>query len=807
MGLRALLDPWLGEAIPFLLATLAVLMVQIRAGRNAALATVLGCIAWTLLPGAAPAASWVHRLIFLLAAGATVLLLEHVLRSGSDAVNLEEGEAHDPLRWLRASIALSLILPGAFFLSIAWFGHGQAQEQAQERLARTARVAEEHAARVIETNGVIARQLLQQLGHDGDDAIRARRRELHRMLAEVAGPLRQVQSVWVWDRYGRPLVSSLFEEVPAALDVSDRDYFLQCLTKLDGWYVSRPALSRSTGEPFFNLSHCRQAADGSFAGVISVSLRPEYFADFYAGLASAEPGLAVTLLREDGTILARHPAPGREDSRLAPHSQTLALMRQGVAQGRFEGKSTVDGVRRSVLLHRLEHYPLYIATAMERSSALAAWQTQLAVLAAVTFPASLALAYLTSLALRRARRETEALRRLRAESEQRMRAEQALRQAQKLEALGQLTGGVAHDFNNLLMVVNTNVHLLGRQHPQLQQSKQLGAIQRAVSSGARLTRQLLAFSRRQALRPETLRLPELLPSLAELLRTSVGSGVKLELRLDPATRPVTVDPAELEVALLNLAINARDAMPGGGRLTIEVRNAPAAAGEAAGREAEPGVEIAVTDTGEGIPDELRERVFEPFFTTKEPGRGTGLGLSQVYGFCTQAGGSVRIESEPGQGTTVRLRLPASPAPLACRAAETVAAPPAAPLRARVLLVEDNPDLAEATQALLRSFGCEVEHAGDATAAQQRLGEPARRFDLLLSDILMPGGLSGIGLAGRVRELCPGLPILLMTGYTKELDRAVEQGFEVLPKPLEAQTLEQALRRALADAEDRAPGRS
>src|SRR5581483_4126026 len=261
---------------------------------------------------------------------------------------------------------------------------------------------------------------------------------------------------------------------------------------------------------------------------------------------------------------------------------------------------------------------------------LSAWLANVAMLAAFAFPTSIALAYVCLVALRRARREIVAVQRLRDETAQRSRAEEALRQAQKLEAMGRLTGGVAHDFNNLLMVINNNVHLLRRIKPDMAESTQLAAIGRAVSSGEKLTRQLLAFSRRHALRPEVIRLQDALPSLLSLIAPAVGKGIRLVSDIAADTLPVEVDPAELELAIINLTMNAKDAMPEGGALTVRARNAKP--GEIEGVKGEV-VAIDVVDTGQGIAPELMEKVFEPFFTTKPPGKGTGLGLSQVYALC------------------------------------------------------------------------------------------------------------------------------------------------------------------------------
>lgn len=359
-------------------------------------------------------------------------------------------------------------------------------------------------------------------------------------------------------------------------------------------------------------------------------------------------------------------------------------------------------------------------------------------------------------------------------------------QAQKLEALGRLTGGVAHDFNNLLMVISSNAHVLGRRLPdEWRESPQLLAIDRSVKTGTRLTRQLLAFARRQPLRLEVVELQDRLTAMASLLRTAVRSEVELTCTVAPGTWPIEVDVGEFELAILNLAVNANDAMPAGGRLAISAANAPAAGTDRF-------VVIEVSDSGAGIPQEILDKVCEPFFTTKPLGQGTGLGLSQVYGFCNQAGGTLKIESTVGVGTTVRLLLKAS----TDRAA--VAVPASAPtpaLACKVLLVEDNEELRHSTRELLSSLGCEVDLAPTADAARERLASDDS-IQLVLSDIRMPGQLNGLGLAGWMRAHRPKLPVVLMTGYTGELQIGRGDGHVVLAKPVEPETLAATLRAAL-----------
>jgi PAS domain S-box-containing protein len=379
------------------------------------------------------------------------------------------------------------------------------------------------------------------------------------------------------------------------------------------------------------------------------------------------------------------------------------------------------------------------------------------------------------------------------ETTERQRMEEAVRQSQRLEAIAQLTGGVAHDFNNLLMVIGGNIELL--KHRRGKMDRIVGVVEDAVARGQSLTRQLLSFSRRQPLQPQVLDLSALAPKLIELLRASLRGDIEIVTDIAEDVWPVKVDLAELELALLNIAVNARDAMPKGGRLSLGVRNerlirGPVSAGGSIG----DFVRIAVTDTGTGIPADVLGKVFEPFFTTKDVGKGTGLGLSQVHGFITQSGGEIAITSAEGEGTTVSLLLPRSTAPLLPPELETAAqvTPPASGI---VLLVEDNEEVAEVTTAMLESLGFVVRRAPSAQRALKYL-ESGEHLDLVLTDIVMPGGTNGIEVARTIRECYPHLPILLTTGYSTVAHEAVGEGFILLSKPFRVSVLEKIIRNAL-----------
>ena len=364
-------------------------------------------------------------------------------------------------------------------------------------------------------------------------------------------------------------------------------------------------------------------------------------------------------------------------------------------------------------------------------------------------------------------------------------ARNALFQSQKLQALGELTGGIAHDFNNLMTVIRGSAELL--RSPGLSEAKQvryLDAIIETADRATTLTSHLLAFGRRQPLKPEVIDLNLRLDAFAEMVSRTIGS--QIEILLDPAPQlwSVEVDATQLESALLNGAINARDAMSSGGRLTIAACNVP---GADAG-----GDMVCVIDSGEGISKEALERVFDPFFTTKPIGKGTGLGLSQIHGFAAQSGGRAEIRSTEGEGTTLSLFLPRATAVAAA------AGPCEAGLKrgdgATVLLVEDNDQVREFAESLLTELDYRVLSAPSAVEALEALA--ANHVDLLFSDVMMPG-MSGVELAQRARDLRPDLPVLLASGYSEEMAGGDARAFETLAKPYGAATLGTALAAARA----------
>jgi PAS domain S-box-containing protein len=362
-------------------------------------------------------------------------------------------------------------------------------------------------------------------------------------------------------------------------------------------------------------------------------------------------------------------------------------------------------------------------------------------------------------------------------------AREQLAMSQKMEAIGKLTGGIAHDFNNLLMIIGGNAQTFERLlDPKLPRA--IEAIQTAAKRGESLTRQLLTFSRRQHLSPTIVDLSASIKNLRPMIESSLRGNIVYNEAIDPEVRPVKVDLAELELAIVNIAVNARDAMPNGGTFTLTVGNVPADA-EAGGDEANgDDVAIQFSDTGVGIPPNLLSKIFDPFFTTKEVGKGTGLGLSQVYGFVHQAGGTINAESKVGQGTAITVYLPCCFEKDIAKDSPVIDAPRSQ--RPTVLIVDDSAEVAEVTSSLFERLGYDTDYRDSADAALKYLAE-GTKIDLVFSDIVMPGTIDGVGLAREIRSRYPDLPVVLTTGYS-DAAQAAPADLKILRKPFDTVAL-------------------
>jgi two-component system NtrC family sensor kinase len=691
------------------------------------------------------------------------------------------------VRLLKLMMVASLVLPAALYGYASWVSYRDIHAAADERIERSLDVQQEQALKVFETVDRTFAEVDEIVRGMSDDEIRAAQPRLHPRLAQIAEVMPQLQAIVLIGRDGRPLASSALETVKTDVNFADRDYFKAQADKDAGTYVSdvrTPNLS-SVGRDFFDLSRRLESANKSFKGVIAVAVRPKYFEDFYT-LIGQTRGSFYALVRDDGSLLARYPLRANRSQRLSPASALRTAIDHGITHATFTVNSEVDGVPRRVGFRKLAGYPVYALSGTSIAAINHEWLMAIGTHLIFGLPATLLLFAVLWFALRRTQR-------LHDEAERREMAEGALHQAQQLQAIGQLTGGVAHDFNNLLMIVSGSVQRLRRHIKDDKQIHLLDAITTATQRGESLTRQLLTFSRRQTLQPSVIDLAERLPEIKDMLSRSLRGDIEIRVSVPRRSCAVKVDPSELELALLNLAVNARDAMPSGGTLTITAK--PVVLRGKASEEGLSGdfVAIRVADTGSGIPADVLPRVFEPFFTTKDVGKGTGLGLSQVYGFAHQSGGAATIASSARRGTVVTLFLP--------RTWETPARPhePSATVAAKkhagtVLLVEDNAEVAEVTKAYFEELGYKVKQAASAQAGLDLI-ESESDIDLVFSDILMPGGMNGLELADAIRRRFPHIVMLLTTGYSSSAQDAVRQGFAVLQKPYDIAALDRALREA------------
>jgi len=701
---------------------------------------------------------------------------------------------------LIALLIVAIVLPCLYVAAMAISDLRAREAEATDMTLRTVRVAEEHALKVFDMNETLDARIVDLTDGLDNNGIRAREAAIHEKLRVMGGGYPQVAAVSIFGRDGALLVSSRYLPSPA-ISIGEREDFIGIRDGKSLEHVSKVMTGHVAGEQVFNMGVERTGADGSFDGVVSVALRPSYFDAFYRELLGGNgTPMTMSLVRVDGSILAHYPRTPREPAAMAPQTPFAEALAQGRRAGVVRMHSNVDGENLILAFRHVGSYPVYVVCGYRASAIWAGWYRHLGVLILSMFTPSIALWCVIWLSLRRLGAEEEAWERWQAEASMRRSIESAYRQSRKMEALGTLVGSVAHDFNNLLMILSANVQIARRRGAN-GLDRELSAMERALLSGQSLTRQLLGVARKQPLRNENLSLERWLPACRELLRASLGAKVSLVIDIGVEIWPMRVDVAELELALINIAVNARDAMPNGGRFTVRATNIhfPPADGLPLTGDF---VQLSLEDTGVGMAPEVLARAFEPLFTTKPTGMGTGLGLPQVFAFCERSGGLAAIDSAVGAGTSVRLYLPRATAePDADVAPEAGAEVGDTPQGLRILLVEDNAEVAAGTEALLQMMGHQVTCVfnadtalrlfDDAHARQARTGEPLP-FDLVLSDIHMPGTMNGIDLAEKVLAFDTKLPIILVTGYAEELDRARHVNVRVLSKPFDIGLLEKLL---------------
>ncbi len=706
---------------------------------------------------------------------------------------------------LRLLVAASIILPVAIFLFASWVSYHQHLAEARDRLQRNLNTIYEHSLKVFETFELSALYLDELIAGTTEADIRSSEAAFNARLKSITDTLPQLRDLWIISAAGTPIVSGTVFPMPK-IDLSDRDYFrIHRDNENSGTYVSEVLKARAADLTFFTLSRAIRGPDGSFAGVTTVSIAPEYFINFYAKLPP--PGV-FALIRDDGAILARYPDLSQRLEKLSPNSTVMRSIREQPIEGFVTGTSPFDGHTRLFAYRKMPRYNIYVVSGIESEVVIREWLANMGSHLIFGLPATIAMIGLGFVALRRTRREAIAHAQLQQEVARRERTELALQQALKMEAVGRLTGGVAHDFNNLLTAILGNVDLALRRVPENDDRlrRSLNSARQASERAAKLVQRLLAFSRQHPLEEKAVDVNRLVQGMSELLRRTIGETITVETVLAGGLWKTAVDPNQLENALLNLAVNARDAMPEGGRLTIETANTyldeAYVAANAADMASGQYVLVAVSDSGAGMTRDVIDRAFEPFFTTKPMGAGTGLGLSMVYGFVKQSRGHIKIYSEAGEGTSIKIYLPRL-------TDEATVEPwmPSEPTRdadvavlrpEQILLVEDDEEVNRFSSEVLRDEGYHVisTHEG---ASGLRLLDANPDVKLLFTDVVLPGGMNGRQLADEARRRRPDLKVLFTTGYTRNAiihHGRLDADVELLTKPFTSDALAKKVRQIL-----------
>ncbi|MFY9600175.1 MAG: ATP-binding protein [Pseudolabrys sp.] len=694
------------------------------------------------------------------------------------------------LRLLKTMLVASIVLPAALFSYAGWINYKDVLAHADEQLAASLTILSEHASKEFQSVDLMFASVDAILGHLSDEQIKANEEALHLQLSKLEKALATVDAIFVTDRNGHALVSSAIFPLSADTSVADRDYFLAQTERDAGTYIGAVSQSRATKEQFFGVSRRRPARDGQFNGIITVSILPKMFSEFYKQLAG-DTAASFSLAKSNGAILVRYPAAPAGVTNFGPTSGFM-LNVINRPEGGIVTTNSVDDVQRRIAYRKLGYSDLYVSDGLPTETIYSGWVRLMASHLIFGIPATLFLFVLVLLTMRRTRA-------FYAEAERRELAEQALRQSQKMEAVGQLTGGVAHDFNNLLTIIIGNLGIAKRGVVEARAERALNNALVGAERAAQLTQRLLAFSRRQPLNPRVLDVNKLIVSISDLLARTLGENIELETIGSAGLWNVEADASELESTLLNLALNARDAMPEGGKLTIETSNAyldDEYCRQHEGLTAGQYVLVAVSDSGAGMSAETIDRAFEPFFTTKEAGKGTGLGLSQVYGFMKQSDGHVRIYSEPGEGTTIKLYLPRRYGDEAALSGDDDIGSE----RGRgetILIVEDDDGVRQYASEILRDLNYQVIEAKDSATAL-RLLDADKKFDLLLTDVVLPGK-NGRELATEVENRRPRTRVIFMTGYSRNAivhHGRLDPGTELIQKPLVERVLARKIRQVL-----------
>ena len=695
-------------------------------------------------------------------------------------------------------LLVSTVVPLLLAVASIAYLRDAAMAESRARLQSVLEIAARHAEAVLDLNGEIARLLAHDLTVEpgGPSLVeRAADPVLARETTDIVGRHDAVAAIIVTDQGGTVLAHSGGMPAQRHRLVGLEAIARALETDMPG--LTRPFINPVTGKAEFAVVLGIEGTDRP-AGAVLVTTPLDYMARFYADIRPFRD-FAVDWVDFEGWLLTRRPGAGGpgDGARLALPDRLIA--KPARAAERIVSK-TDPATNRYLMVQRLQRWPVAVVVSADRTEMAAANDTLAAAILAILLAASGAVWWLARSLRKGAIAHAALVESLGEADAARRKAEDQLHHAQKLESVGMLTGGVAHDFNNLLSVLlgcTETLALRFREDSRVQETTEL--MLRTIERGSNLTNQLLSFARKQMLFPVACDVGRQVERCRTLLAKAAGEQNELVLDLSPAALPVRVDPTHLDACLINLVSNARDGMQRQGRIVVRTRQRVVSAQE--GTEDLPSGEYAVIDVednGRGMGPEVISRAFEPFFTTKEPGRGTGLGLSMVYGFASQSGGSARIESRMGRGTRVSVFLPLSaehdgePAPLPEEAPEHI--------EARILLVDDDATVRAVMAATLRDLGAQVVECGDARSARDHLNTGG--FDILVTDVVMPGDMNGQELALWAKQQRKHLPVLMVSGFVGgEMNPALTLMDEIsfLAKPITRSQMARSIAGLLAAA--------
>ena len=683
------------------------------------------------------------------------------------------------VRTLRALIVAALVIPALLWGLAAWRDRLAILDGARADALKLMDVFNAQADALFEGHDILLDLIVQRIGERDWDEVEASPSILSE-LELMDKRLDDASAILLVDATGGTRATTVHMLANEPLPAGDRACFLALQKGSAASCIGNPYLDPASGQHLFTLDR-RLMRNGAFNGMAQVAISADYILRLWA---SAMPRTTdtISIVRDDGTVLTR-----ADFSSGAPQiPKPLVAAISDSPSGIITLRAADEGGDRITVFKKIANYPVHIIFGLDRSAILATWYRNITLYGLVAIGATTVVVVALGFALRRAREERRAVARWQAETQERERTQEQLYQSQKMESLGKLTGGIAHDFNNLLTVVIGNVSMAERAVADRDARRQLQSALRAGESAITLTQQLLAFARKQVLQPRSVDLRRLIEGMQELLVRTLGEKVRLVVNADRALWPTLVDPNQMELVILNLAINARDAMPGGGTLSISAANRDA--DRDAPPELSPGqyVVLTVADTGVGMDAQTLARATEPFFTTKDPGKGTGLGLAMVQGVVAQSGGATRIRSKPGVGTEVevwlqRTQLPApmpadrGPAHGSRKSGETI------------LVCDDNPTVLEFLSDALKGVGYQVVAVHEGRSVLSAL-QADRSIRLLVVDFAMPE-MDGAAVIRQVREHRPHLPILLITGNADpEVVQAEIPNVPLLRKPFRQEQL-------------------